>query len=934
MRSDPFETGGRTPQIASTRYFTDREDAIGAFQRAISAPAGQPLRAMVYYGVGGIGKSALLQHLGEALPDALPHALVDLQSIGDRTVAYRETLLRFRSDLGRFRGLDFPRFDLCLAVMLEREGGDPPPLVRLNPRLSGMLGAVTGLVKAIPGPLSAPAQALESVVKGVLDAFPALQDLIRRNGGMEGFFELRKRAIRDDQTLPADLIRRFAQDLAQHLPERPGMACRGVLFLDTYEHLWAGRDAAASQSQQLDWWVADLIRFCLHERVGILPILASRDGVRWADGDAAWAELLDQYPMGGLGPRDAQSFLARCGIGRAAGAPASPLQEAIVRCCDTKQSRQPSCHPLYLALCVDIVLNTRRATGGDPPLEAFAGIPERRLAAELAARFLTSLHSSSMESWVMDLCVTPRFDEAAALAVDAARQHYNGRAGWERLRQFSFLERQADGFYRLHATMRAALRARLDPDAALEVHRWFSTYWSDREEASLAWCHRWALDPREALFEWEALHTAALKRLRVAEARELLSRWSEIALDDADRQMMGDELWGLTHHFLGAALLHTPVAPRRDPLDAAIGHFHACLLVYTQENSPRLWAGTQNELGSAYAQLPTGDRAENLSRAIACQEAALRVYTEAAFPVQWAGTQINLGLAYADLPTGDRAEHLRRAIACCEAALRVFTEAGFPRDWALAHNNMGIAWTALPAGDRTENLQQAISFLEAALRVYTEADFPREWAMVQANLGVAHTDLRAGDRAEHLHRAIACYEAALRVYTEADFPGQWAAIQNDLGAALSYLPAGDRAQNLRRAIACFEAVLRVHTETDYPLDWADTQNNLGEAYRELLGGSRLDNVRMAVAFHEAALRVHTEATLPAQWAVTQRELARSLLILGELTADPETLHRARAHCVAASRGFISVGLDDEVAGVEETQARIDAALAEDRFTDT
>jgi tetratricopeptide (TPR) repeat protein len=198
--------------------------------------------------------------------------------------------------------------------------------------------------------------------------------------------------------------------------------------------------------------------------------------------------------------------------------------------------------------------------------------------------------------------------------------------------------------------------------------------------------------------------------------------------------------------------------------------------------------------------------------------------------------------------------------------------------------------------------------------------------MAQLNLGVAYTDLPTGDREENLRRAIACYEAALRVYTETAFPLEWAVVQNDLGVAHSYLPDGDREENLNRAIACFEAALRVYTEADFPEDWADTQNNLGDAYRDLPGGDRAENVRKAIPCHEAALRVHTEAALPAQWAETQHDLALSLLALGEITDDPDALRRAREHCVAALRGFATVGLDHKSTVGNATLARIDAAL--------
>lgn len=925
MRADPFGEDQRIPDVAAQRFFTDREDVIRAFQSALAVAASQPTRAVVFYGVGGVGKTSLLHRLRETLPEAFPHAMVDLQGVGDKTRAYREVLLKLRFDLGTSFRLDFPRFDLCLAVLMAREGDDPPPLIRLNPRLAGTFKLLFELLQLVPG-VGVGALVLGTATRWAA-GFPGFQDFLRKAGGMDEVFELRGRAARDDPALPADLVRRFAQDLGEHLPQVSGRACRGVLFLDTYEHLWAGRDAATAQVRQLDWWVRDLVKFCLHPRVGVLPIIAARDRLSWEEQDPTWGEVVEQHLLGGLSAGDAQTFLARCGIGQPMGEPASPLQDAIIRCADTIRGPEVSCHPLFLALCAEIALNTRGATGADPSPATFAAIPTLHLANELATRFLTSLHSGAMEAWVVDLSLTPRFDEEAALALAEARRHSVGRAEWKRLRLFSFLEPQPDGLYRLHTTMRTALRARVEPDDAHAVHQWFSTHWSGRAQPSLAWFHRWTLDPGGALIEWKGQQEAALEQLRIADARQLLSRWSEIPLDDADRRAMGDELWGATHHFLGSALSNTPLAPRRDALEAAIGHFQSCLLVYTQASSPRLWAGTQNDLGRAFTQLPTGDSGENLRRAIAYYEAALQVYTEADLPDGWAGTQNNLGLAYADLPTGDRGENLRQAIACYEAALRVHTEADFPQEWALLQNNLGLACRDLPTGERGENLRRAITCYEAALRVYTEAGFPKQWAMAQVNLGVAYTDLLTGDRGENLHRAIACHEAALRVYTEAAFPDEWAAAESNLGVFYSYLPTGDRGANLRQTIACFEAALRVYTEADFPRDWANTQNNLGEAYRDLPTGDRVENIRKAIACHEATLRVNSETALPRRWAETQQNLALALLALGEITAAPDAIRRARDHGMAASRGFMAVGLKDEATKVEEMLTKIDDALA-------
>ena len=91
LRVDPFREDERVPHIAATHFFTNREDAIGLFNRVVATPAGEPLKALVFHGVGGIGKTALMQRLCGTVPDALPYGLVDFQSIGDKTRAYRET---------------------------------------------------------------------------------------------------------------------------------------------------------------------------------------------------------------------------------------------------------------------------------------------------------------------------------------------------------------------------------------------------------------------------------------------------------------------------------------------------------------------------------------------------------------------------------------------------------------------------------------------------------------------------------------------------------------------------------------------------------------------------------------------------------------------------------------------------------------------------
>jgi tetratricopeptide (TPR) repeat protein len=864
MRRDPSQKQESLVEVAALEYFTNREGAIEAFERYLNAPAGTDLRVLTFYGVGGIGKTTLINKLCDNLRQAkIPHARFDLQTVRDPTQAYREALLQMRYDLESQFGISFPRFDLCLAVILAREGGEPPPLVRINPILQDAFRFITSIFQA-------PREGLGGLIDASIRRFPKLEAYVRKVFNTEDVIHLRALALRDDQQLYEELIRRFAEDLKENLPARAGKACRGVLFLDTYEALWSGREIHTAQARLLDEWVRHLAEYCLGS--GVLLVISGRDRLMWDEDNPDWRDWLDQHLLGGLSARDAQAFLSKCGVGPPPDEPTTPLQQAIIECCDTEPGPVVSCHPLYLALCAEIVLNTRQNEGVDPKPDVFRGIPSQQVASELATRFLRSLHNRAMELWVTELSLTPRFDQAAALALDNERLHQNGRAGWELLTRFSFVEALPDGFYRLHKTMAEVLRQRIPPDQASAIHEWFHGYWSGRELPSLVWFHRWQLEPSQALAEWEKAHETALKERRISEARAMLEQWQEVALDEAERRRVGDQLWAEAHCVLGVALWRTPVAPRAAALLTAIEHLQSALRDYTEADFPEEWARTQGNLGNAYFSLPAGNRAENMLKAIACYENALRVYTEADFPVEWARTQNNLGAVYAHLPTGNRDENLRKAVECFENSLRVRTEADFPVEWASTQNNLGLAYADLPTGDRAANILKAIECYENALRVRTEADFPVEWASTQNNLGAAYTDLPTGDRDENLRTAIEYYENALRVYTEADFPEEWARTQNNLGAAYAQLPTGDRDENLRTAIEYYENALRVYTEADFPVEWARTQNNLGLAYADLPTGDRDENLRTAIEYYENALRVYTEANFPYEWARTQHYL--------------------------------------------------------------
>jgi tetratricopeptide (TPR) repeat protein len=685
---DPFQHDHRLPRDALL-HFTNRERAIETLESYLNAPINEKMKVLVFYGVGGIGKTALQLKMCDQLRNiasSVPFARFNMENIGDKTRAYREVLLNLRSDFERNFDIKFPRFDICWAVIVAYEGGSPEPLVRINPALQDALNFATSL-------LQAPLSGLTGLVDKLIRRNPAIEQRIRHVFKTEDVIHLRERAMRDDTTLPDELIRYFIIDMAEGLPVRDDGSCRGIIFLDTYEALWTGRERGASaQARLLDDWVRELVSYCLHPSVAVLPVICGRDRLVWIEDDPTWQDELDQNLLDGLSARDSQLFLSQCGIGSTPEQAPTPLQEAIIKCCREQlkdsSTKEMACHPLYLALCAEIVLNNRKGHGSDPAPSMFSHIPSSKVSNELATRFLKSLNNRAMEMWVSELSITPHFDEEAALSLDDERKYHNGRAGWEQLKSFSFMEPQADGSYRFHKIMGEVLRNKLEEKDVVVIHKWFCSYWKKHNESALSWYHFWMNEPENVLKSWNHMHENALEHLQISRARELVSLWNEAVLDEYVRKRLGDELWAVTQVSIGNALCKTPRLTMVQAITTAIGHYNEALKIYTETEFPMDWAMTQNNLGNAYSELPTGDRGENLEKAIRCYEAALKIYTETEFPMQWAGTQNNLGNAYKNLPTGDRGENLEKAIRCYEAALRIFTEIDYPYQWSIVQKNL------------------------------------------------------------------------------------------------------------------------------------------------------------------------------------------------------------------------------------------------------
>jgi len=730
-------------------HFTDREDQQELFHRLLNSAIEPPV--LVFYGVGGTGKSWLLKKLRDQIPPDIPNAILDF----DRPSGGRRYVLDPAAALYQIRqqlGKPTPRFDLAFGVLRFKQGA-----IEEAGFLTEVAAEVAGALVPVPGV----ATLLKRLSRPLLERLKGtpLEEFLAQTSGQKFALELRAKTA---QQIDAQLLYYLADDLRQSLTPHMHHAVSAVLFFDTFEAV-----ASEAQNEQHRREYEQWIRDAASNFDFALTVIAGQNQLTWDEIDPAWKDSLDQHLLGGLSETDARRFLSDCGIDN------PPLQDAILA---TARDQDGGHHCFSLGLCTDIVM-LESSQGKQTTPESLRFEPKQWEL--LAPRFLKSLATDGERRWVERLALTPRFDE------DAARNAFSGDAStaqdaaWDRLPHYSFVDRTqgSRGWLSIRDQMRWAIGNQPSgKERVAEDHNWWREYWNGRSQsladqyASLAWYHQYQMHPDEATDEWKQLAENARAAVppRMSEHLSLLGWWEPIDLPYAAPTSCDTAYILLS---LGIEWFYSWRGDNSENLTRSINCHEAALRVYTKDAFPQEWAIAHRYLGLAWSSGRMGpgrsgtfnrNHREKLDRAIAHFDAALQVYTEEAFPQDWAGIQCSLGEVWIELDSDNRGADIAHAIACYEAALRVFSEGAFPLKWASALKNLGVALLFMPIGDRGENLIRSIASLEASLRVFTKDASYWDWAEIQGWLGTAWLYLPTGDRSarrKNLCRAVECLEA-------------------------------------------------------------------------------------------------------------------------------------------------------------------------------
>jgi tetratricopeptide (TPR) repeat protein len=906
-----------TPSLLHTR-FTNRiehRNLVDAYLNVVMSP----FPALMFYGIGGIGKSWLLRHLHSSVKaKRIPTVFIDFTQEAGSNI-YRSDPLSILATLRTITTEPCPQFDIAFTLALVRRNRLDEGALRDKIR-TGSLGTVWETAKGLVG-LAHPAVAvaLSALEKG----YQLIRDhaLLRK---MEELFlkDLEDLQTKDLQEIEGDLIRRLGNDLCRDeaFRVRSGFkAAQAVIFVDTLEALIPA-GASEPEEERSSAWLRDLI--CLLRR-RVLFVLAGQNRLDWSFIDPDWeqASWLEQHHIAGLSEPDALDYFLRCGIADPA------VQQAMLNRCLRVDNGY---YTASLGLLADIAWLSSRE--GKPATAAlFDGVDKEDMAS-LVRRFLKSLPLAADQDWMRVLAVTPAFDELAARTMHSEHWSQAQDSAWEMLTGLSFLIPSAsrDEWYSIHSVIQEALSVSGGVKPAW--HRRWKDYWNSRSkdpitpEAALGWFHLWHLERGSARQEWNGLAESAREALNMQLHLALLDWWAPTKLAE---RTPGSEVDVADLVSLGVELSEASLGDWAANLRKAIRCYENALQVYIREALPADWAMTQNNLGNALSDL--AGRSEGaagvqaLNDAVSAYRSALEVYTREQLPQAWAATQNNLGIALRDLAGRSEGaagvQALNDAVSAFRTALEVRTREQLPQAWAMTQNNLGIALSDLAGRSEgaagVQALNDAVSAYRSALEVYTREQLPQAWAATQNNLGNALRDLAGRSEGaagvQALNDAVSAYRSALEVYTREQLPQDWAMTQNNLGNALSDLAGRSEGaagvQALNDAVSAYRSALEVRTREQLPQAWAMTQNNLGIALRDLAGRSEgaagVQALNDAVSAFRSALEVRTREQLPQDWAATQNNLGNALRDLAgrsEWAAGVQALNDA----VSAYRSALEV----------------------------
>ena len=507
------------------RQFSDREEPQQLFREALDNLHKQKYSILAFHGVGGIGKSRLQEHLkSEHLDkdDRYLYSSVNFEQQQNRQPhqCLRTLARNFRQQACK---IPLPAFELAYLLYWEKAFPDQEIKKSSLPFIEegGLVSDAIATANEAGGVVSIGLRALEYAFKKIKET--SFDKTIRE--------QLKALQSFTAEKIEENLALFFAYDIQRYQAKHPDKKI--VIFLDTYEALWGKVNRRQSNRLTEDKWLRKLVAGL--ERV--LFVICGREKLVWQEDNEAWADYLQQHPIGDLSDNDARDFLQSCGIED------KEIQNRIIQ--DSEGV------PYYLDLSVDTYERILQS-GKTPSPDDFAVVGKH----ELFERFMKYLNDH--EAATLKVLSLPRFytGELMITLIDEFKTYYP-ITELDQLNAFSFIQQQQeDGEtrYQLHDLMRKSLKGVQSDKQQQAINQFLFDYYNqqlqDLSPKSIteqhlqafeeAFYHKQQLNDLEGLIHWwDGVYdqfTDAAKYNELLETGKILRQYIEQTLGEEHKQ--------------------------------------------------------------------------------------------------------------------------------------------------------------------------------------------------------------------------------------------------------------------------------------------------------------------------------------------------------------------------------------------------------------
>lgn len=412
----------------ATRKFTDREEPRKVFWDKYNMMRNnfsnlEDIFVITYYGISGIGKSALLRKIvqeikekAEANKEKPYYLLYDFEVAQDP-----ETVLTFmKNKLENEYNFDFFRFDFARYYYAIEFGKDiDKPEIKTIIQKSKFLSFLVKVAGELPtiGDITKLLKYVDSAIaKGFM------------NRKHKVFLQNLKEE--SPEQMYKNLPKYFSEDLKDNIEKlnRPF-----VILLDTYEKM-VNEINNVGFTLTKDLWLRGENGPILNVP-GVLWVIAGREKVRWGKNDKDWEDSLDQHRLGDLSFNDANEFLQEAGI-----------EEEIIR----KQIyKVTNGTPVYLDLCVSTYEDIK-SSGEEVSIDKFGDTKE-----ELIERYVRYMDVHTREMVYM-LALLGNWDDNTINEVGYKLIPNFSFEQYETMKEMSFVY-ENDGEFYIHKTVQKIL---------------------------------------------------------------------------------------------------------------------------------------------------------------------------------------------------------------------------------------------------------------------------------------------------------------------------------------------------------------------------------------------------------------------------------------------------------------------------------------------